>query len=126
MPQGQYRRPRINFGIDETSKEELEEWAKQEHRTVSNLVEATVETALAERKKEKQSIKRNSSPLTDEDFDLIKKFIALLCGERDRNGVSFALLGETLGIETEKLHDLYQLVQKCRSEQKLRDKLKND
>ncbi|MGI2907929.1 ribbon-helix-helix domain-containing protein [Tolypothrix sp. VBCCA 56010] len=116
MPQGQYRRPRINFGIEETSKEELEEWAKQEHRTVSNLVEATVETALAQRRQGKENIKYNSSVITEDDFDQIKKFISLLCGDRERNGISFVLLGQALGFEPEKLHDLYQLVLQCRKD----------
>jgi len=116
MPQGQYRRPRINFGIDENSKEELEEWAKQEHRTVSNLVEANIETALAERRLGKQNIKPSSSVITEDELDQIREFISLLSGDRERNGVSFVLLGQTLGFDPEQLYGLYQLVMECRKE----------
>jgi hypothetical protein len=108
MPQGQYRRPRINFGISEESKEQLEQWAKDEHRTVSNLVEAITEEALKTRQIGK------AAPITIEDLDQIKKFIDLLSGDRKRNGVSFALLGQILNTEPEKLHALYQLVNECR------------
>jgi hypothetical protein len=113
MPQGQYRRPRINFGISEESKEQLEQWAKDEHRTVSNLVEAITEEALKTKR-----IGGNQSPITIDDLDQIKKFIALLLGDRERNGVSFVLLGQALGFDPEKLHELYQLVQQCKAEKK--------
>lgn len=116
MPQGQYRRPRINFGIDENSKRELEEWAEQEHRTVSNLIESNIETALAQRKLGKQNIKPESSVITEDDLDQIKKFISLLCGDRERDGVSFVLLGQTLGFDPEKLYGLYQMLVECKKD----------
>ena len=118
MPQGKHVRPRINFALPSNSKEALEQWAKEEHRTVSNLVEALTEEAL----KTKQI--RSSGSTSAEDLDLIKKFIGLLLGERDRNGVSFVLLGQILDTDPEKLHELYQLVQQCRTEHKEKGRAK--
>lgn len=40
------RRPRIAFICDEEVKEILEEWASEENRTVSNLVEFVVLEAI--------------------------------------------------------------------------------
>ncbi len=110
MPQGKHIRPRINFALSSDSKEQLEQWAKEEHRTLSNLVEALTEEAI----KNKQT--RSGGSISAEDFDLIKKFIALLLGERDYKGVSFILVGQILDSDPEKLYELYQLVQQCRTE----------
>lgn len=112
MPQGKHVRPRINFALSSKSKEELEQWAKDEHRTVSNLVEALTEEAL----KTKQI--RSSASISTDDLDQIKKFIDLLLGDRARNGISFVLLGQALDVDPEKLHGLYQLVRQCRTEHK--------
>ncbi len=112
MPQGKHVRPRINFALSDKSKEELEQWAKDEHRTVSNLVQALTEEAL----KTKQI--RSSASNGRDNLDQVKKFVALLMGERNRDGVSFVLLGQALNIDPEKLHELYLLVQKYRIKEK--------
>ncbi len=44
------RRPRIAFICNEETKEYIEEWAKTERRTVSNLVESIVENAVTAKK----------------------------------------------------------------------------
>jgi hypothetical protein len=44
------RRPRVAFICGEETKEYIEEWAKQERRTLSNLVESIVEDAVLEKK----------------------------------------------------------------------------
>lgn len=44
------RRPRIGFVCDQEIKEFLEEWADEEGRTVSNLIERIVEAAVAAKK----------------------------------------------------------------------------
>ncbi len=44
------RRPRIAFICNEETKEYIEQWAKTERRTVSNLVESIVENAVTAKK----------------------------------------------------------------------------
>jgi molybdopterin-guanine dinucleotide biosynthesis protein A len=43
---GKYRRPRINFVLDEDIRDDLTVWAKEEGRTMSNLVERIVTAAV--------------------------------------------------------------------------------
>lgn len=49
------RRPRVAFICNEETKEFLEEWAKGENRTVSNLVETIVEEAVSTKKSKKSN-----------------------------------------------------------------------
>ena len=44
------KRPRIVFLLDEELRADLEEWAQQESRTLSNLCELIVRKAVEERK----------------------------------------------------------------------------
>jgi hypothetical protein len=53
------RRPRVAFICGEETKEYIEEWAKPENRTVSNLVETVVTDAITE----KQSGRSNKEAL---------------------------------------------------------------
>ena len=48
--------------------------------------------------------------IEERDFNQIKKFIALLCGEEERNGISFAVIAECLELDQDKLNDLYSMV----------------
>lgn len=48
--------------------------------------------------------------IEERDFNQIKKFIALLCGEEKRNGISFAVIAECLELDQDKLNDLYSMV----------------
>ncbi|MEZ2240779.1 hypothetical protein [Microcoleus sp.] len=43
---GKYRRPRVNFVLDEDVRDDLTVWAKEEGRTMSNLVERIVTAAV--------------------------------------------------------------------------------
>jgi hypothetical protein len=45
---GKYRRPRINFVLDEDIRDDLALWAEDEGRTMSNLVERIVTAAVKE------------------------------------------------------------------------------
>jgi hypothetical protein len=44
------RRPRIGFVCDQTLKESLEQWAEEESRTLSNLIELICKNALEAKK----------------------------------------------------------------------------
>jgi molybdopterin-guanine dinucleotide biosynthesis protein A len=48
---GKYRRPRINFVLDEDIRDDLTVWAKEEGRTMSNLVERIVTAAVQGKRK---------------------------------------------------------------------------
>ncbi|MEA5574164.1 ribbon-helix-helix domain-containing protein [Calothrix sp. UHCC 0171] len=47
---GKYRRPRVNFVLDEDIRDDLALWAVEEGRTMSNLVERIVTAAVQERR----------------------------------------------------------------------------
>ena len=53
------RRPRVAFICDEEVKEILEEWATDENRTMSNLVESIVLEAIKRTGRERQSLAKN-------------------------------------------------------------------
>ncbi len=52
--------------------------------------------------------------LTEDQFNQIKKYISLLAGDVERNGISFLFIAECLGIDSKKLHDIYLLVEAVR------------
>ena len=43
-------KPRMNFTLDEEDKNFIEEWAKQERRSIANLLEGIVLEAIARKK----------------------------------------------------------------------------
>ncbi|NMG05511.1 hypothetical protein [Brasilonema sp. UFV-L1] len=43
-------KPRLNFTLDEESKDFIEEWARQERRSVANLLEGIVLEAVSRKK----------------------------------------------------------------------------
>jgi hypothetical protein len=45
-----FRRPRIGFVCDQALKEALEQWAEEESRTVSNLIELICKNAVEAKK----------------------------------------------------------------------------
>ncbi|RAM52084.1 MAG: hypothetical protein C6Y22_08260 [Hapalosiphonaceae cyanobacterium JJU2] len=111
------------FICDQELKDYLEGWAEAEGRTVSNVVERCAIALVNARKEGKLAASPNPGQeiipiqsINTEDVDQIKKFFALLLGKHERNGISFVLLGQALGFDPEELHQLYQLVQQCRSE----------
>jgi molybdopterin-guanine dinucleotide biosynthesis protein A len=44
------KRPRLAFICDQDVKEELESWAKEENRTLSNLIESICKKAITDKK----------------------------------------------------------------------------
>ena len=60
---GKYRRPRINFVLDEDIRDDLTVWAKEEGRTMSNLVERIVTAAV----QGKRNSHPNQNPLIQQD-----------------------------------------------------------
>jgi hypothetical protein len=48
------RRPRIAFICNQDTKEFLEDWANDENRTLSNLIETIVEEAVAAKKQQNE------------------------------------------------------------------------
>ncbi|KYC35612.1 hypothetical protein WA1_07265 [Scytonema hofmannii PCC 7110] len=102
------KKPQVSIRLEHDEYEHLHEWAESEFRTPSALAAIIIKKTLSDR--------GSSNLSTNELIDQIKKFLALLLGERDRNGISYVLLGQTLGIDPEKLHQLFLLVQECRAE----------
>lgn len=47
------KRPRLAFICDRDLKEELEAWAKEENRTLSNLIESICKKAIADKNQTK-------------------------------------------------------------------------
>ena len=60
---GKYRRPRINFVLNEDIRDDLTVWAKEEGRTMSNLVERIVTAAV----QGKRNSHPNQNPLIQQD-----------------------------------------------------------
>jgi hypothetical protein len=109
------KKPRLTIYL--TTQElldELQSIADREQRSLSNLTSIALANWVASQK----SGKNTNGSISAEDADQIKKFISLLCGEHERNSISFVFVGQALGIDPEKLHELYQLVKQCRAERK--------
>ena len=49
----------------------------------------------------------NTKKLNEQEVEQIKKFVALLVGEDKREGISFALVSQCLGIDIKKFDELY-------------------
>ena len=47
------KKPKISIYLSEEQKSELDEWAKEEKRSVSNLISVLVDEALENRKEKK-------------------------------------------------------------------------
>ncbi|MGI8504620.1 MAG: hypothetical protein ACR2LR_26345 [Hassallia sp.] len=113
------QKPRLTIYLSSAELlDQIQAVAEAEQRSVSNLTSI----ALAEWIADHKARGKNKSAISADDTDQFKKFVALLLGERERNGVSFVLLGQALDIDPEKLHELYLLVQECRKEHKQRAK----
>ncbi len=114
MPQGKHKRPRINFGLSDQSKAELEEWAQTENRTVSNLVETIIELALAERRNKPKHHRRTTiaSLVTDNYEKLLsmgcikpERLEALMRGEKP-NTSDLTKLAHNLELDEEYIVEL--------------------
>lgn len=107
------KKPRLTIYLPtEELLKELQDIADEQQRSVSNLTSIALSDWVSDYKTKGKS----KNAISADDLDQFKKFIALLLGERERNGVSFVLLGQALGIDPEKLHELYLLVQQCKQE----------
>ncbi|WP_026736100.1 hypothetical protein [Fischerella sp. PCC 9605] len=104
------KKPQVSLRLEPDEYEQLRSWAESEFRTPSALSAIIIKKTLSSRSQPNLS--------ANELIDQFKKFIALLLGEHTRNGISYVLLGQTLGIDPEKLHELYLLVQQYRTERK--------
>ena len=49
----------------------------------------------------------STKKLSEQEVEQIKKFVALLDGKENRNGVSFTLIAKCLNLDPVKLNDLY-------------------
>lgn len=109
-------RKRMMVTIDIAIYNYLQSWAIREKRKTPNELSAV----LLERNVEKDQVGEtvNVKTIHEEDFEQIKKFIALLVGEDERNGISFTVLGKCLGLDPDKLNDLYLMVLSMREVKK--------
>lgn len=48
-------------------------------------------------------------------FNQIRKYLFLLAGKEERDGISFMMIAECLEIDTKMLHEIYDLVEAIRS-----------
>lgn len=104
--------------------EDLSEWADGEKRPLANLVSFLVEQTLRAKYPSKYPppvrVDGTGTLPPEELVDQVKKFISLLLGERDRNGISYVLLGQALGFDPEDLHNLYLLLKECKKEKSIK------
>ncbi len=106
------KKPQVSLRLEPEEYEKLKEWAEGEFRTPAALSAIIIKKTLSDR-----GGQALEGGLSNKDFiDQVQKFIALLLGERDRNGISYVLLGQALGVDPEKLHELYLLVQQCQKD----------
>ncbi len=108
MASGKHLGLPISIRITPEEKEALSEWARREHRTVTNLVVTLVREGLR--------LKRIGAI---EDIEQIGEFIRLLLGERERDNLSLVEVGEILGINPDKLADLYLFIEECRDKSRV-------
>ncbi len=117
MPE-EKRNPRIAVMLPPGDLEKLERYA----RIVKKDKQASVAAYLLQQKIEELDSDGKIPPpetlvMCQEELDQVIKFIYLLIGSSSRNGISFVLLGDLLGIDPGKLSDLHQMVDICRGEQ---------
>lgn len=110
------RPPRISVSLSQGSSEQLERYAK----LVQKDKVATVAAYLLQEKLDEleASGKIPEALISKDDFEQVVKFVKLLLGEYERNGISFALLGDLLGVEPSKLNDLHNFLEECRKNHK--------
>lgn len=111
---------RISVSLSDGSVQRLNRYAGSESKQSPPATVAAylVERALDELEQKGMIPKDGDNvEIPQEDFNQIIEFVKLLTGDRtDRQGVSFVLLGELLGIEAAKLNDLYSMIIRCREE----------
>lgn len=97
------RRPRVAFICNEETKDYIEQWAKGERRTVSNLVESIVEDAVTEQK---------SGRLDKEALELALDLLNTLIEGKPPTLAQIAKLAHETDLKEEDLLKLRELVAK--------------
>lgn len=101
------RRPRLAFICNESSKEFLEEWAQNETRSVSNLIETIVEEAIATKK----SINSDKEALA-----LTLDLINTMLEGKPPSLAQIAKLAQETDLKEEKLLKLRELIARGRND----------
>ena len=52
--------------------------------------------------------------MSRDQFNQIRKYLLLLAGKEERDGISFMMIAECLEIDTKTLHEIYDLVEAIR------------
>jgi hypothetical protein len=108
------RSPRIPIALAPGSGEKLERYSALVQKDKVATTAAYLLQQKLDELDERGAIPDDES-LPKQDFEQIVQFLKLLTGDRtERNGISFVLLGEILGIDSGKLSDLHNLVNECR------------
>ncbi len=98
----------------------LEDWAEREDRNSRAQWAAVIIKRAIEKDKAGEIV--NGHMLDEIEFEQIKKFLALLSGEHDRNGISFSVIADCLGLDQDKLNELYLMVLSMREVEQMINK----
>lgn len=105
-------RTRMTVVIDNEIAEYMETWARKESRpSKNNLAEALLVRAV-------ETDKTDCKVLSDYEFSQIKRYLYLLVGlpeKVERDGTSFSVVAEALGMDEDMLQELYLLIEALRS-----------
>ena len=103
-----YRRPRIAFICSEETKQKLEQWATQQNRTVSNLVESIILEAFSRENEQAQPLPQSlTNQQEEEEEDLnAEDFLRILLSGRLPTDGELIEVATTLGVKAEKLIEL--------------------
>ncbi|BDA75961.1 hypothetical protein CAL7716_101270 (plasmid) [Calothrix sp. PCC 7716] len=109
--------PRITIALPKGYIEKLQRYTEHVAKDEKQAPNASylLQTKLDELESAGKIPPPDTVVLNRDDFEEIKKFIKLLTGKSDRNGISFAVLGELLDIDASELNNLYKLVNHCRN-----------
>lgn len=109
------RSPRVTVSLPEGSIDKLDRYANVMKTKQASAAAYLLQSKLDEMERNGEIPRQNLAGISEEEFNQFKEFISLLLGDRtERNGVSFVLLGQLLGLEAERISELYQLVKDCR------------
>ena len=102
-------RTRMTVVIDNEIAEYMEKWARKESRpSKNNLAEALLVRAV-------ETDKTDRKVLSDDEFSQIKRYLCLLGGKVERDGISFSVVAEALNIDEHMLQELHFLIEAVRN-----------
>lgn len=109
--------PRISVALPKGYLEKLQRFAQHIAKDEKQAPSASylLQAKLDELESSGKIPPADTIVLTRDEFEEIKKFIKLLTGKSERNGISFAVVAELLEIDASELNNLYKLVKHCRS-----------